>query len=229
MPADEGDIVVVAQTSDRSDPLETVNAKTFAATQAVDDVFVAPVSRAYEHTVPSPLRSGLRNFLANLHEPVVFANYLLQLKPGKAAETFGRFAINTTIGAAGVFDMATRKPFVLPRRPNGFADTLGFYGVKQGAFLFLPLVGPTTVRDLLGSGVDRLLQPFSYIRPFNQPAYVLPSSGLRTLDRRAELDDRFRKVRRSSDPYVTRRNVYLRGRQAEIDALDVDHPHRVTR
>jgi len=218
-PSDEGDIVVVARSPDRSDPLETVNAKTFAATQAVDDAFVAPASRAYQHAVPSPVRSGLRNFLANLHEPVVFANYLLQLKPGKAAETAGRFALNTTIGVAGLFDMAKRRPFGLPQRPNGFANTLGYYGVGPGAYLFLPLVGPTTVRDLLASAVDRAIQPLSYIRPFNRIGYALPSSAVRTLDRRVELDAQFRDVRASSDPYVTRRDAYLDHRRSEIASL----------
>ncbi|MFX6258432.1 MlaA family lipoprotein, partial [Acinetobacter baumannii] len=88
---------------------------------------------------PVPVRSGIRNFLYNLREPIVFVNFLLQHKAGKAAETLGRFVVNSTVGVGGLFDMAKRRPIHLPRRPNGFADTLGFYGVKPGPFLFLPL------------------------------------------------------------------------------------------
>lgn len=99
----------------------------------------------------SPIRSGLRNFRFNLHEPIVCVNFLFQHKVGKAGETLARFAINSTIGVAGVFDMAKRRTFRLPRRRNGFGDTMGFYGVKPGPYFFLPLIGPTTARDLLGT------------------------------------------------------------------------------
>src|SRR5258706_52610 len=151
---DQNDIVVTGRPHAPGDPLENVNAKSFAVTQSVDKAFVGPVALAYKKHVPAPVRSGLRNFLYNLKEPDVFLNFLLQLKPGKAMETLGRFAINSTIGGAGLFDVAKRRPFKLPRRPNGFADSLGYYGVKPGPFLFLPLIGPTTVRDLVASGLD---------------------------------------------------------------------------
>ncbi|MCE3590054.1 VacJ family lipoprotein, partial [Escherichia coli] len=102
---------------------------------------------------------GIRNFFNNLSEPVSFLNFMLQIKPGRAAETVARFAVNTTVGVGGVIDVARRKPFRRPRRPNGFANTLGFYGVKPGPFLFLPLIGPTTVRDLVGLSIDRMVLP----------------------------------------------------------------------
>ncbi|MBL7373267.1 VacJ family lipoprotein, partial [Escherichia coli] len=79
--------------------------------------------------------------------------------------------VNTTLGAAGLFDIAKRKPFRLPHRPDGFADSFGFYGVKPGAFLFLPVVGPTTVRDLIGGLMDRMVLPTAIGVPFNRLAY----------------------------------------------------------
>ncbi|MBB5684704.1 MlaA family lipoprotein [Sphingobium boeckii] len=218
---DPDEIVVVARPniSTPGDPLEAINAKSFEVTQVVDRAFVAPAASAYSKTVPAPLRSGLRNFFNNLTEPVVFLNYMLQLKPGKAAETLGRFAINTTIGAAGLFDMAKRRPFKLPRRPNGFANTLGYYGVKPGAFLFLPLIGPTTVRDFIGTGVDRLLVPMAVGAPFNQPAYSIPAGIIGSIDYRVEFDTQLRKIHEAADPYAASRANYLLNRQAEIDAL----------
>ncbi|MEJ2411177.1 MAG: VacJ family lipoprotein [Novosphingobium sp.] len=192
--ATEGEIVVtVRQGHVPSDPLRSVNAVSFMLTQKVDDAVVGPAARAYKHVIPKPVRSGFRNFLNNLREPVVFANYLIQLKPGKAAETVGRFAINSTAGLAGVFDVAKRCPFNLPRRPNGFSDTLGVYGIKQGPYLFLPLIGPTTVRELIGGAVDRVASPIALGGPFRSRAYVIGSSTYRLLDRRAEKEDELAK------------------------------------
>lgn len=201
------------------DPLQHINAKSFALTQSVDQAVIGPVALAYERALPKPALGGIRNVLENLHEPVVFVNFLLQLKPGKAFETLGRFAINSTIGVAGLLDIAKRRPFKLPLRHNGFADTLGVYGVKPGAFLFLPVIGPTTVRDLIGGGLDRVLLPVALGSPFNNPLYSVPVGVLSELDRRAQLDDKIKAVRATADPYVTRRKLYLQERQAEIDHL----------
>jgi phospholipid-binding lipoprotein MlaA len=119
------DIIVTGRRPSPADPLEELNATSFEISQSVDETFVAPVAFAYGEVIPRPVRKGLRNFLHNLGSPVVFLNYMLQLKPGKAAETLGRFAINTTLGVGGVVDVAKRKPFNLPHRRNGFANTLG--------------------------------------------------------------------------------------------------------
>jgi phospholipid-binding lipoprotein MlaA len=217
---DQNDIVVTGRPHAPGDPLEKVNAKSFAATQAADKAIVGPVALAYKKHVPAPIRSGLRNFLYNLKEPDVFLNFLVQLKPGKAVETLGRFAINSTIGGAGLFDVAKRRPFKLPRRPNGFADSLGYYGVKPGPFLFLPLIGPTTVRDLVGGGLDRLVLPLSVGRPFNQLIYTVPIGVVSTLDHRAEFDEQLHKLHDgTADPYAASREFYLQRRQAEIDHL----------
>ena len=214
------DIVVTGRKETAGDPLRAVNAESFAVTQKVDDAVIGPVARTYKKTVPSPIRRGIHNFLYNLREPIVFLNFLLQFKPGKAAETVGRFAINTTIGVAGVLDMAKRKPFHLPRRSNGFANTLGYYGVKNGPFLFLPIVGPTTIRDLLGGAVDRLILPVGVGHPFNSTSYTVPAGILGALDHRSEFDQTLKDLHDNSpDPYAATRSFYLNRRQAEIDHL----------
>lgn len=222
---DQGAIVVTARPHvDPGDPVAAVNTISFSAVQTVDKAFVGPVSLTYKRTVPEPIRGGLRHFLDNLQEPVVFLNYLLQLKPGKAAETLGRFAINSTIGVGGLIDVAKKKPFNLPRHPNGFAFTLGYYGVKPGPFLFLPIIGPTTVRDLFGRWMDLLVLPVSIGKPFNRPVYGATTLVFRSIDERAEADDRLRKLREeSTDHYRALRDDYLRTRQAEIDALHGKH------
>ena len=221
------DIVVTAREHHApGDPMEAMNVKAFAATQAVDTAFIRPVAMAYKHAVPSPLRTGIRHVLRNLHEPVIALNYLVQFKPGKATETVGRFAINSTVGVAGIFDVAKAKPFHLPFRPNGFADTLGYYGVKPGAFLFLPLLGPTTVRDLIGEGLDRLVLPLGVGKPFNKLGYTIPVTVLRALDHRAEFDEQLETLHRTMpNPYAASREFYLESRAAEIEALH----HRKTK
>jgi len=216
---DAGEIVVQGRGSVPGDPMQQLNAQSFEAVQAVDKAVVEPAAKAYKKGLPKPVRSGLRNFLNNLREPVVFLNYMLQLKPGKAAETLGRFTINTTIGGVGLFDVAKKRPFNLPRRANGFANTLGYYGVKPGPYFYLPLVGPTTLRDVIGVSLDQFVVPFAFGKPFNRPAYVIPTSVVGQLDDRVQFDDQLRELHESEDPYVATREFYLKRRQAEIDAL----------
>ncbi len=201
------------------DPFQAINAQSYAVIQSVDKAFVGPVALQYKDTVPRPIRSGVRNFLNNLQEPVVFLNYLLQFKIGKAAETAGRFAINTTLGIGGLFDSAKKHPFNLPRRNNGFGYTLGFYGVKPGPFFFLPLIGPTTLRDVFGRLIDLSIVPFVAGKPFSEPLYAIPTTIVRLLDERAEHDEELRTISETSDPYTASKENYLQQRQAEIDAL----------
>lgn len=205
-----------------SDPLERLNIKTYQVVQKVDDNVVGPVANVYD-SMPEPVRNGLHNFLKNLNEPVVFVNFVLQHKIGKASETLARFTLNSVVGVAGLFDIAKRRPFHLPRRPNGFGNTLGFYGVRQGAFLYLPVIGPTTVRDLIGVIADRLLLPTLVGAPFNDPVVTIPLATIGVFDRRSEFDDELKLIRATTNPYATQRDSYLRRRQAEIDDL---HRHR---
>lgn len=212
-------IVVSGERTPKQDPMQAVNQASYQAVQAVDGAVVAPLAMSYQKSVPAPVRKGLRNFLLNLTEPVVALNFLLQLKPGKAAETLGRFAINTTIGIAGLNDVAAKKPFNLPYRRNGFAYTMGYYGIGSGPYMFLPLVGPTTLRDVIGLGLDRFLMPFAVGGPLKHPAYVYGGFVVRSLDDRVENDALFKRIQEESNPYASYRELYLKTRQAEIDAL----------
>lgn len=214
------DIVVTgAERAPPGDPFENINAKSFEAVQSVDKAVVEPVAKAYNKGLPKPVRKGFRNFFANLQEPVVFAAYMLQLKPGKALETAGRFTINTTLGVAGLFDVAKRKPFFLPYRPNGLANVLGYYGVGPGPYMYLPIVGPTTLRDIIGDTVDKMAVPFLIGKPFTKPAYVIPATILNQLGERAAFDSTVQQIRKEDDPYAAYRELYLKQRKAEIEAL----------
>lgn len=214
------DIVVTGDKEPpKGDPLEALNAKSFEAVQSVDKAVIEPVAKAYNKGLPRPVRKGLRNFFSNIGEPIVAAAYLLQFKPGKAFETIGRFGINTTLGVAGFFDVAKRKPFFLPHRNNGLANTLGYYGIGPGAYMYLPIVGPTTVRDIIGDTVDKLILPMAVGAPFNKPSYVIPATILNQLGERAAFDETIQAIRKEDDPYTVYKQLYLKQRQAEIDAL----------
>lgn len=219
--ASSDDILVTARgDAPPGDPLQGVNITSYTIVQSVDKAFVAPVAKGYQSIVPEPVRDGLGNALRNLSEPVNFLNFLLQFKIGKAAETFGRFAVNTTFGVAGLFDVAKTKPFNLPYRRNGFANTMGFYGVKPGPFLYLPLIGPTTLRDLAGNSIDLLVVPTAVGKPFDRPAYAIPTNIIRQLNDRIERDSEISRLQQESlDPYVEIRTLYLEMRQGEIEAL----------
>lgn len=220
-PADQGSDIIVMRRKPPppGDPLERVNEQSFKAVQAVDSALIGPVAQVYNKGLPRPVRQGLRNFFSNLNEPVVFVAYLLELKPGKAAETAGRFVINTTLGIGGLVDRAKRKPFNLPFHQNGLSNVLGYYGVGPGPYMYLPLVGPTTLRDIIGDTVDNALVPSLVGKPLTEPAVVIPMSILNQLGERAAFDATLKDIRAQDNPYAYYRDLYLRQRKAEIDAL----------
>lgn len=222
--AGDGDATLEASAGGRGhapgDPWEGFNRAGFAVQQDLDKAILRPVALGYKHAIPKPIRSGVHNFLVNLTEPIVFLNDLLQLRPGRAIRTVARFAVNTTLGLAGVIDVAKDPTFKLPHHSNSFGDTLGYYGVKPGPYLFLPLVGPTNLRDLLGWGTDGAVLPLSVGFPFDNSTFQIPTTVADGLDQRANADRDLQTLFKSAvDPYATLRSVYLQNRAGEIRAL----------
>ncbi|MFN2098764.1 VacJ family lipoprotein [Altererythrobacter sp. MF3-039] len=216
----DGEILVTAELeAPEGDPAEALNAATYEVVEAIDLALVEPLATAYDDGVPKPVRRGIRNFLRNLGEPINFLNFLLQLKPGKALKTAGRFVVNTTLGVGGLFNPAEKK-FGLRYEQNGLANTLGYYGIGPGPYLYLPFIGSTTVRDLAGRIVDLSIIPAVAGKPFNDPLYTIPVASLNALEWRIETDDQIDAIRsRCNDPYSANRDIYLIQRQLEIDAL----------
>jgi phospholipid-binding lipoprotein MlaA len=215
------EIVVEGQVGPpKSDPMESINEDSYRVTEAVDKAVLEPVAYAYRDGLPEPIRDGLGNVVRNLGEPSVALNFLLQGKVGKAFETLGRMAINTTIGVGGLFDVAGKSRHInLPYRRNGFANTLGYYGVGSGPYLYLPVTGATSVRDLIGSTLDQALLPFVVGEPFNKPAYAATYFVVNGLDQRLEFDEEIASIRNSDDPYRLRRETYLAQRRRDIAEL----------
>jgi phospholipid-binding lipoprotein MlaA len=197
------------------DPFEKTNRGFFENHQKIDRAFIRPVALGYEHVVPRPIRDGMHNLITELGEPAVFANYMVQLRLARAGRTVARFLANATIGLGGLMDPATKMG--LPHHANGFGDTLGRYGMKPGPYLFLPLVGPTDFRDLLGLGVDFAVDPLGWGH-YDGDAYV--RGGLWTiggLDQRARAEPDLRAIEaQGTDFYASMRSYYLQNREAQI-------------
>ena len=126
----------------------------YAFNTQLDRKVVYPVSRVYSAIVPKPIRKGISNFYNNFKEIPTFINSVLQLKPGKAINALGRFVVNSTVGILGVTDVATK--FGMKNDPETMGETLGHYGVKEGSYLVLPILGPSSLRDAFGTAVDTL-------------------------------------------------------------------------
>jgi phospholipid-binding lipoprotein MlaA len=217
---DSGEIVVEGEYGPPTgDPAEKLNATSYRITQAVDGAVIEPMAYAYRDGLPEPIRDGLGNVVRNLGEPSNALNFLLQGKVGKAFGSLGRLAINSTLGIGGLIDIAGQPGIGIPYRDNGFANTMGFYGVGPGAYLYLPVTGATSVRDIIGSTLDQALLPFLVGKPFSEPEYAVSYFVINGLDERIEVDAELAAIRASEDPYAARRDTYLAMRAREIAAL----------
>ena len=216
-PDEAGDLEIVKVDKD---PLEGFNRLSFKVSMAVDKIVIRPVALLYREVVPKPLRDGAHNFLSNLGEPFVFLNDFLQLRPDRMVRTLGRFLINSILGIGGVFDVAKHKPYHLPHHDNSLGDTLGYYGMKAGPFIYVPILGPTTLRDVFGSSEGRLPVANVIGSPFNRQDYQIASSVVDGLDQRERNDDDLKTMLDGAvDPYATFRANYLQDRAGEIAAL----------
>jgi len=201
---------------EQNDPFEPTNREIFEFNHKLDDRVALPIATFYKSATPAPLREHLHYFLTNLHLPVTFANDVLQGHVSRSGEAIGRFAVNSTVGLAGVFDVATG--WGLPYHEEDFGQTMGFYGVGEGPYLVLPLAGPAVPRDIAGSVVDGYLNPLGYI-PWRHKNYYWswPLRVLSLVDARSLSVDDLREIERTSvDLYATTRSLYRQSRDAEI-------------
>jgi phospholipid-binding lipoprotein MlaA len=204
------------------DPLEKVNRGMWAVNQGADKVVIKPVTQVYRAVAPRPVRQGVSNVFSNMSEPWSFVNNLLQGKSERAGRNFARFLIHSTIGIAGLWDPASK----LGARPapEDFGQTLAVWGVHGGPYLVLPLLGPSTMRDGVGSGVAVYADPVrvaideANINVWYKRGYL----AAYIIDARSQLiesgGDAF--LESSLDPYAAARSAYLQLRTAEIADRD---------
>ncbi|MCC6304913.1 MAG: VacJ family lipoprotein [Rhodobacteraceae bacterium] len=205
-PADRGSIW---------DPYEAENRAVHAANRSLDALVFGGGDGKGVGAVPAPLRTGVVNLARNLDQPLAVANNLMQFRLGDAAHNTVRFLLNSTLGLMGVLDIA--KDLGLEPRPTDFGETLFVWGVPEGAYVELPLFGPSTERDALGLIVDKALNPMRFVLPreLGPAATTLGFAGL--LGARAEAGDLVADILgESADSYAQIRLLYLQNRRFRL-------------
>ncbi len=198
-----------------SDPAEGFNRSMYGVNDALDRVLLEPGARAYRAVTPSPLRAGVRNFLRNLRAPVIFANDVLQGEMNRAGATAGRFGVNSTLGFFGLIDVA--EDMGLERHDEDFGQTLAVWGVGTGPYLYLPLLGPTNVRDGAGLIVDAAINPLTWAKFDGDDEFRATRIVFGALSTREELIEPIQSLRETSlDPYVSVRSTYALTRESAI-------------
>lgn len=189
------------------DPVEPVNRVSYTVLDGVDRVLVRPIARGYERVTPEPLSHGISNFFANIRTIDSAVSAFLQLKPMAGLKDTGRIVVNTTLGIGGLIDVASR--LGIEAQNEDFGQTLAHWGYTRSSYLFLPL-GPTTVRDLPGDAVDKIVLP----RWVLGSLYGIGFALLDTIDSRAETLDETEAMEESAlDPYSFIRDAYYQQRR----------------
>jgi phospholipid-binding lipoprotein MlaA len=220
-PASDPD--AVADFKQTNDPLEPTNRVFYAINNGLDAVVLRPLAVGYRYAVPDVVRSHVHNVLTNLDSPVTLTNDVMQAKPRRAGDTLMRFVINSTVGVAGVFDVASDWGY--PVHGTDFGVTLALWGVPEGPFLFLPVLGPSNPRDASGFGVDIALDPFTWVgKGTTVNALGYARYGVTAVDARERVLNDLDKVKASAlDPYATFRSLYRQYRASQVDQTRSDN------
>ena len=196
----------------RVDPFEPWNRAMYSVHEVVDGNVIKPIAETYVKATPQPVRTGVSNFFGNIDDLFTGINHVLQGKRERAGDDFGRVLLNSTFGIAGIFDPASEMG--ITKDKTDFGITFGKWGAPQGPYLFVPLFGPTTVRDGTGWLVRIYANPLGYIDnvPLRNVIY-----GLNYLDTRAQLLSAEGVLDAAAlDKYRYLRNAYLRARRYQV-------------
>lgn len=201
-----------ATTQSRVDPFEPWNRAMYQVHEAVDGAFIKPIAEGYVRTAPAPVRTSVSNFFGNIDDLFSGINHVLQGKKERAGDDFGRVLLNSTFGIAGFFDLAS--DMGITKDKTDFGITFGKWGAPQGPYIFVPLFGPTTVRDGTGWVVRIYANPIGYI---GDVGWRNSLYGLNYLDTRAQLLSAEGVLEAAAlDKYRYLRNAYLRARRYQV-------------
>ena len=203
------------------DPLEPINRAIFSFNNVADRVILEPVAKGYKK-LPSPIQSGISNFINNLKLPLVVVNQLLQGQGKNAVESTGRFVVNSTVGLFGLVDVAEKVG--LEQKQEDFGQTLATWGVGDGFYVVLPIFGPSNVRDTAGMVLTYVTDPINAYAVSEGEAWILPlRTATNAIDQRSKIIDEVNALRDNSlDYYSAVRSSYYQNRKAAIMNTDDD-------
>ncbi len=202
-----------------NDPFEPMNRAVYIFDEKVDQYALLPIAGLYINNVPKRVRTGIHNVLNNAEEPITIINDVLQLKLLDAGRMTARMALNTSIGIGGIVDIAAKHD--LAEKPADFGQTLSRYGVGEGPFLVLPVIGPEPLRDLVGDAADLFIDPITWISGWPLLDRVGLTAGVHVWDpyltHARDMVLRRELEKGSVDPYATMRSTYRQIRTNEIN------------
>ncbi len=214
----------VDEYEDDNDPIEPLNRFIFEFNEFFYKIVLRPATEIYTLLVPPPVREAVGNVLDNLNAPVVLLNDILQGEGGRAWQTAQRFVVNSTIGIAGIMDLATEMD--IPGHDEDFGQTLAVWGVGEGFYLVLPLFGPSSPRDGIGKLlVDPFVDPVNRIME-DEDGFLWTRVALKAVDEYGSVVDELDQIKKTSiDYYAAIRSMYRQKRQAEIsNGAEADLP-----
>ena len=218
-PASDPD--AVADFKATNDPFEPTNRFFYRVNDGLLTYALTPVSRGYVAVVPRPVRGGIHNMLNNIGQPVQFVNDVLDTKPRRAGDSFMRFMINSTVGLGGIFDVARRAGY--PDHDADGGSTLAIWGAPAGPYLYLPVFGPSGLRDGVGRGVDAAINPLTYISFDGSNTLGWSQAGFGALDQTSRHLKDIEQVKAGAlDPYATFRSLYRQFRETQIQTIRDD-------
>ncbi len=194
------------------DPFENANRAIYDFNETIDENVLEPISRTYKEHVPEIAQDGVSNFFGNLRDVTTLANQILQFKPIESVETFGRILVNSTIGLGGLLDVASEMS--LTTEDEDFGQTMAVWGVEEGPYIMLPFLGPSTVRDSVGTYVD-LTSDANLVKDMDDVGF-LSANTINIIDKRVELLPVTDLLDKSDDPYISMRSSYLQKREFDI-------------
>ena len=201
------------------DPFEPINRAIFSFNNVADRIVLEPIAKGYKK-LPSPLQSGINNFLSNLRAPLVVVNQLLQGQGENAVQSSGRFIVNSTVGVFGLFDVAEK--IGLEEKEEDYGQTLATWGVGDGFYVVLPLFGPSNLRSTTGMVLTMMTDPINAYAVTEGEAWLVPMrTAANAVDQRSKIIDEVNALRDNSvDYYAAVRSSYYQNRKAAINNVD---------
>ena len=201
------------------DPFEPLNRAIFSFNNVADRIVLEPIANGYRK-LPSPVQTGLNNFMSNLRAPLVIVNQLLQGQGENAVQSSGRFIVNSTVGVFGLFDVAEK--IGIEEKEEDFGQTLATWGVGEGFYIVLPLFGPSNTRDATGMALTMITDPINAYAVSEGEAWLVPTrTAINAVDQRSQIIDEVNALRDNSiDYYAAVRSSYYQNRKAAINNVD---------